>query len=184
MKIALAKDGLLGYSFQDRPRLLAMTRRVMRTHLKLGITFTRQTAAGQQRAIKALEAAEPPLTRCIGSWGACSLLARALANTKRPDDIDDDTSAQVTQGPVRGADFEAVPQRATLLPGEGGGELGACFSCRGHGRSALAQAASGDSCVTEGRRQRGHGGRQDPAGRQESAASAVQRQLDMLAELD
>jgi len=184
MKIAMAKDGLLGYSFQDRPRPLATPRRVMRSNLKLGITFTRQAAAGQQRAIKALEAAEPPLTRYIGSWGACSPLPRALANTKRPDDIDDDSSAQVTQGPVRGAAFEAVPQRATLLPGEGGGELGACVSCRGHGRSALAQAASGDSCVTEGRRQRGHGGRRDPAGRQEPAASAVQRQLDKLAELD
>ena len=141
MKITLAKDGLLGYTIHDRPRLLATTRRVMRSNLKLGKPFTRRTAACQERAIKALEAAEPPLALCVGSWRACSLLARALANTKRPDDSDEDKSAQVSQGHVRGAACGGMPQRADALLGGGGGKLGACVSCRGDGRRALAQAS-------------------------------------------
>jgi len=48
----------------------------------------------------------------------------------------------------------------------------------------LKQAASGDSTVTEGGRRRVPSGLKYPAGRQDPAASGVQRQLDMLAELD
>jgi len=156
----------------------------MRSNLKLGKTFTRQTAACQERAIKALETAEPPLARCVVSWGACSFLARALANTKRLDDIDEDKSAQVSQERVRGAACGGMPQRADVLLGGGGGSWALVFLVVEIVTGRLAQAASGDSTVTEGGRRRVRGGRKDTAGRQDPAGSGVQRHLDMLPELD
>jgi len=51
MEITLAKEGLQANSIQHRPRTLATTWRLMRSSLKLCEMFTRQTAAGQKRAI-------------------------------------------------------------------------------------------------------------------------------------
>ena len=77
-----------------------------------------------------------------------------------------------------------MPQRADSLLCKGWGEVGACAPCRGYGRNVLAQGASGDRRVAEGARRHVPGGRRDPAGTQEPDASAIQRQLDMLAELN
>jgi len=181
MKITVAKNGLLGYTIQDRPRLLAAARRAMREHLKLGKSFTRQTAESQERAIKELEAAEPPLTRCIGSWGACSLLSRALANSKLEGGDDEDATAEAVQGQVHGAVSGRVTRDADV-PLHGGGGSGACASCCGRGLCGPSQAAGGDE--TQDRRGRGRSGRRRGAGGEDVATASVQRQLDNLAQLD
>jgi len=128
----MKKDGLLGYTFQDRPRFLAAARWAMREHLKMGKFPTRQTADSQERAIKALEAAEPPLTRCIGSWGAFSLLSRALANSKLEGGDNKDPTAEAVQGQVHGAVSSGLTSGADV-PLDGGGGGGACASCCGRG---------------------------------------------------
>jgi len=63
VKITMAKNGLLGYTFQVRPRLLEAARRAMREFVILGKSVTRKTSEIQERATKALDAAERPLTR-------------------------------------------------------------------------------------------------------------------------
>jgi len=183
MKITMAKDGLLGYTIQDRPRLLAAARRAMRENLKLGNFFTRQTVDSQERAIRALEAAEPPLTWCIGSWGACSLLSRALANSKAEGDNDEDPTAKVVQGQVHGAVSGGVSRDANV-PINGGGGSRACASCCGRGLGGPRQAAGGDGNETQDRRGSGRSGRRRGAGAEDLAAAGVQRQLDNLAQLD
>jgi len=130
MEITMKKDGLLGYTIQDRPRFLAAARWAMREHLKMGKFRTRQTAESQERAIKALEAAEPPLTRCIGSWGAFSLLSRALANSKLEGGDDEDPTAEAVQGQVHGAVSSGLTSGADV-PLDGGGGGGAYASCCG-----------------------------------------------------
>jgi len=55
------------------------------------------------------------------------LLARALANIKRPDDSNEDTSAQMEQEQVRGAACRGVPRGGGLLLGGGGGSWALVF---------------------------------------------------------
>jgi len=148
MKIKMAKDGMLGYKIQDRPRLLAAARRAMRENLKLAKSFKRKTVESQERAIKALEAAEPPLTRSIGSWGACSLLSRALANSKLEGEDDDDPSAKAVQGQIHRAVFGGVKRDADV-PLNGGGGSGAFASCCGRGLGGPSKAAGGDGNETQ-----------------------------------
>jgi len=99
-KIALARQGLLGYSLVDRRRLLAVTRRAVQNHMRKGRSITRQTATAQERAIEEPESAEPPPQPRIASWGACSLLARALGSTTGQDDKNDGAAG------VDGSDVE------------------------------------------------------------------------------
>jgi len=136
-KIALARQGPLGYSLVDRRRLLAVTRRAVKNHMKRGRSFTRQTATAQERAIKELYSAEPPLQRCIASWGACSLLVRALGSTTGQDDKNDGAAG------VDGTDVEMrVEATAGLIDSPSGrGCGGDCGSCR-RVRSGALDAAS------------------------------------------
>lgn len=78
-KIRIARDSHLGYHPGDRLRLLQAARRAAK-HLTRGVSFTRQTNARMARAIAALEEEQPALQRCIGCWGACSLLSSHLRN--------------------------------------------------------------------------------------------------------
>ena len=163
MKITIAKDGLLGYTIQDRPRFLAAALRAIRENFKLEKSVWRQTAESQERAIKALEPVELPLTLCIGSWGACSFLSRALANTEIEVGDDEDPSANAVQGQVHGAVSGGVTRDADV-PLNGGGGGGDCAFCCGRGLGGPSKAAGGDGNENQDRWGRGRSGRRHGEG--------------------
>lgn len=80
-KPSIAKNNVynsnIGISERDRPRLAACVAGAM-GYLP-GKTLCNHSRAQLEAAISYLEAAEPRLAVCIRSWGACSLLSRALS---------------------------------------------------------------------------------------------------------